>query len=427
MKKNKILALLSVGALALSLASCDFGLSDLLMDSDKTEISNVTEDTEVVEPVIEDDTTDDEEAKTDDTEEAKTETDTKEDDESKEESTPEVTVGDDVILTKYQLLATNLYLYEEDYHNLYGYQSLGEDYYYGSLMQDVYEEFYLDAHNFLASDEDYEVYTSTDFNYIILGEYEYTNYSYTDVIASAWITFIEENPIYYFTYTGYTIKTEGSGKNKTYSFCFLGGTDYAKAEDRYEAGLSILNLIDDFNTEYYNLESKDDYTVAKMIHDYICNKISYAYDENGNASEAYWAHNILGVSLKNSGVCECYAETYLFLSYLTDLDTLIVLGESGGGGHVWNYVKVDDIWYGLDATWDDGDTISYNYFLVSSKVMNQGHSANNSSYYGIDYQVTMPTLSESSYDKSLDDQVPTSTPRYPYIVYPIIIVRRPRF
>ena len=402
MKKNKLIALLSLGLLTISLASCEISdFTEFLNDINKTEVSNVD--------VTEEDTEDENDENivvTPIKEEEETQEDTKED-----------TLEETTIINKYQLMASYLYEYENDYETLYEYQALASERY-GSLMQDVYKTFYEDAHYFLASDEDYEVYESSSFNYVIVGEYEYTNYRYTDIIASAWITFIEENPLYYFTYTGYTIKTEGYGHNTTYSFCFLAGTDYAKAEARYNANEKVLEMINDFEEQYEALESKDDYTVSKMIHDYICNKIAYAYDKNGDASEEYWAHNILGVAEMGSGVCECYAETYLLLSYLTDLNCLIVLGESSGGGHVWNYVEIDGTWYGVDATWDDGDEIIYDYFLVSKSIMSKAHQANDSNSYGIDYQVDLPTLSSTSYDTTLDE---ANTPSYPTVpTYPTI-------
>lgn len=426
MKKNKLIGLLSLGILTISLASCEVSdITELIRDLSKTEVSNV----DVVENE-EDDTTD---VGQDDNKEIPTTIEEKTEDEVediKEEPNDNQIIKDDTIeettiMNKYQLQASYLYEYENDYEDLYGYQALALERY-GSLMQDVYSTFYQQAHDFLASDEDYEVYESSNFNYIIIGEYKYKKSRYTDVIASAWITFIEENPLYYFTYTAYTIKTEGTGANTTYSFCFLGGTDYAKAEDRYEANEKVLEMINDFEEKYDSLESKDDYTVAKMIHDYICNKISYAYDEKGEASEDYWAHNILGVAMKGSGVCECYAETYLLLSYLTDLNCLIVLGTSSGGGHVWNYVEIDGIWYGVDATWDDGDEIIYDYFLVSRTIMARAHQANSSSNYGIDYQVDLPTLSSTSYDTSLDEtQYNPYIPSYPTIPYPRVNPWRP--
>ena len=397
MKKNKIIIFIFLIFLTISLASCEYeDIANLITSNVTTEISYVEEEEE------------------DDEEEIIIPEDT-------DDSNEYIIEDETKIYNKYELLAESLYQYEEDYNELYGYNMLGEDYKYGALMQDVYKTFYNDAHNFLASDEDYEIYNESEFSYIIIGKYEFTNSKYASIIASAWITFIEENPLYYFTYTGYDIETSGTGNNKTYSFLFVGGTDYAKAEDRYEANLALLDLIEDFNLEYNNLESKDDYNVALMIHDYICNKISYAYDEKGNASEEYYAHNVLGLAKYSTGVCECYAESYLLLSYLTDLNCLIVLGESGGGGHVWNYVEIDGIWYGVDATWDDGDEIIYDYFLVSSKIMNKAHDANDSSSYGIDYQVTLPTLSTTSYDTSLDKGTNTNVMPYPY--YPPVMPR----
>ena len=289
--------------------------------------------------------------------------------------------------------------YESNYEELYGYNELKSDFYYGELMCDVYENFYEASSEFLKSDEDYEIVTERNYSYVVVDTYTISS-RYIDVVASAWITFIEENPIYYFLYTGYTTSEVSRGK---YKFYLLADPAYAKASAREDANASIIEMINDF-TEVLGEEELTDYDKAKLIHDFICNRVDYAYDANGDASSEIWAHNIIGVAKKLGSVCESYAETYLFLSRLVDLDSLIVLGYASNVGHAWNYVKVDGVWYGVDATWDDEEEITYNYFLVSSRIMSKEHTANSSRYYGIDYQVSLPELSNSSYDTSLDEE-----------------------
>ena len=300
--------------------------------------------------------------------------------------------------------------YESNYEELYGYNQLKSDFYYGELMVDVYEKLYEASSTFLKSDKDYQIETNNNYSYVVVDTYTVSS-RYLDVVASAWITFIEENPIYYFLYTGYTTSEVSRGK---YNFYLLADPAYAKAEAREDANSSIVDMINEFNLELGE-EELSDYDKAKLIHDFICNRVDYAYDANGDASSEIWAHNIIGVAKKLGSVCESYAETYLFLSRLVNLDSLIVLGYSSNVGHAWNYTKIDGVWYGVDATWDDEEVITYNYFLVSSMIMAKEHVANSNYYYGIDYQVKLPALSTSSYDTTLDEEefIIPSYPRRP--------------
>lgn len=310
-------------------------------------------------------------------------------------------------------------LYIVDYKTLYGYQQLLLDSYYGEDFKNIYETLYNASYNFLVSDKDYELTTINNNEYLIIYEYKFENLNYADVIASCWINMIEENPLFYFSYTGYTLRQYGSGNNKYYSFCLLAGNDYKNSNDRYLYNEAILDMTNDFLDKYNNLEEKTDYNKAKLAHDYILNKVDYAYDTDGNASNEYWAHNILGVALNKGSVCESYAECYDYLSYLMNLNTLTVVGYSKtqSSGHAWNYTEIDGVWYGVDLTWDDGDKISYDYFLVSSKIMNKAHTPYDNSSYGIEYQVELPTLSTSSIDTSLDKEDPI-IPSRPGIIWP---------
>ena len=105
---------------------------------------------------------------------------------------------------------------------------------------------------------------------------------------------------------------------------------------------------------------------AKNIHDYLCSKLTYR--------EGPYAHSAAGVFLHGGYVvCEGYAKAFKILCRKFGIDCVLVVGDAGGG-HMWNYVKLENNnWYLVDVTWDDQTygTI-YNYFLAGSQSASAG-------------------------------------------------------
>ncbi|WP_455539676.1 transglutaminase domain-containing protein [Terrisporobacter sp.] len=108
---------------------------------------------------------------------------------------------------------------------------------------------------------------------------------------------------------------------------------------------------------------KDEYTKIKAVHDYIVRNIKYDYDlKNYSAYDAI---------INKKVVCQGYATlTYKMLSEL-DIDCRLIRGSSKEGSHAWNIVKIGNLWYNLDNTWDASYSvapiISYKHFLKSNK------------------------------------------------------------
>ncbi|MGN0968862.1 MAG: leucine-rich repeat protein [Oscillospiraceae bacterium] len=116
-------------------------------------------------------------------------------------------------------------------------------------------------------------------------------------------------------------------------------------------------------------ENMSEYEKVKAIHDYLVNHTRYQYSLAGISA----AHAILN----GTAICEGYSNAFLLLCELSDIDCLFVSGTAGGG-HAWNKVRVDGVWYNVDVTWDDptggADTLRYDYFLISDAALSKDHT-----------------------------------------------------
>lgn len=104
------------------------------------------------------------------------------------------------------------------------------------------------------------------------------------------------------------------------------------------------------------------------IHKYVLSTLSYDNDNCDIDSSDDKSYNIVNriSSVYNAlvgdhkVVCEGYAKMFKVLCDKYDIPCIIVTSEetkdSDGrqqGGHMWNYVCVDNLWYIVDCTWDD--------------------------------------------------------------------------
>lgn len=103
------------------------------------------------------------------------------------------------------------------------------------------------------------------------------------------------------------------------------------------------------------------------IHDQLANRGTYDYDAlniTDYSSRHYlYAHSSLGILLDGLGVCESYAKSFrLVCDEMGITDCVCLISKT----HMWNAIKVDGVWYGVDVTWDDQERSSgpmRTYFL----------------------------------------------------------------
>ena len=155
---------------------------------------------------------------------------------------------------------------------------------------------------------------------------------------------------------GYNCQAEYSlYKNSTtlkYNVSYL-TTETEEDEVNYKVKLVLDKL---------NVYDKDDYTKIKAVHDYIVKNIKYDH-----SLQNYSAYDAI---INKKVVCQGYATlTYKMLTEL-GVDCRYISGTSDEGPHAWNIVRIGDVWYNLDNTWDAsytrGPFLSYKHFLKSN-------------------------------------------------------------
>lgn len=150
--------------------------------------------------------------------------------------------------------------------------------------------------------------------------------------------------------------------------------------------------------------SNDKYYQIREIHDFIVENTEY--DETVSKSNIY---NIYGTLINKEAVCEGYAKTFKYILDKLDIPCIIAcgIGQNSKGqteSHAWNYVKLNDVWYAVDVTWDDPVIIGngsvtnemrYHYFLRGSNSFFKDHTED-----GIligNFRFTYPNLSIEDY------------------------------
>ncbi len=167
--------------------------------------------------------------------------------------------------------------------------------------------------------------------------------------------FDADNPQYYFIGNGYYFNYYSGTTGVMYTVRPSLHTSYSS----YAARQNNNAVIADKYAEYEELASgvSTPYDKARSVHDKMVTERDYAY-LNGLPDSSDYAHSIMGVmdTTTNGPVCESYAKAYAYIMNRLGIDTLYFTGLGNGGGHAWNMVKLNGIWYYCDTTWDDRET-----------------------------------------------------------------------
>ncbi len=98
------------------------------------------------------------------------------------------------------------------------------------------------------------------------------------------------------------------------------------------------------------------------------NDAALEYAEAGN-QDVYQKYpnswNTYGILCEGLGVCQSYAYAFNILAYESGLESVMATGMMNNGGHAWNAVKIDGVWYMVDTT-NNGGTFGVPYWVCCS-------------------------------------------------------------
>lgn len=105
----------------------------------------------------------------------------------------------------------------------------------------------------------------------------------------------------------------------------------------------------------YISDDMSDMEKIKVLHDWVCENVSYSEELSDDANHSDIAPFLTGVT-----VCDGYARALNLLLNEAGIETYYVRSNN----HIWNIVRLGGHYFHVDTTWDDGES-GYNYFLKS--------------------------------------------------------------
>lgn len=176
--------------------------------------------------------------------------------------------------------------------------------------------------------------------------------------------------------------------------------DYADFKDRDDVYTTMDEHVN--NVLMLTADAKSDADKARIVAEYVKDRITYAEDSSGNAIVNMDTLNVSGALRDGWAVCGGYAKAYSFLAEQVGLDTIYVTGYASGGYHAWNYVDIDGKWYFVDTTWSDGEGYTQ-WVLLGDKTLNT-HVPDYMDGSN-EYSYSLPSLSKDDYviKETIDD------------------------
>lgn len=252
----------------------------------------------------------------------------------------------------------------------------------------------------------YKIDFSTKFNTLL----NQTNGQYKLDIAfqSALDAFFYDHPeLFYIDLTkiNLIIKYTTIGPKTTYTVSIAPSDNQNYLYDNFKSEVQVNEAISNVenikHSTIKSLNGKSAYEKALYVHDALVNSLEY----NSSAN----CHNIYGALVEKSAVCEGYAKAFKYILDDLNIECILVSGNATNSSkktelHMWNYIKLDGKWYGVDVTWDDPiivggytkNIIRHDYFCKGSNVFNESHVVSNKiSDEGKLFKI--PTLSNKNY------------------------------
>lgn len=195
-------------------------------------------------------------------------------------------------------------------------------------------------------------------------------------LAEFVMLFLYSHPQYYFLQNSILYVAEADYVMLTYCVYdkFADGTERKAITD------SIMALLETWYAQIALCET--DEQKALKIHDLICDRTDYNHDvvvggitlEEEAVSFTQTAYSVFCME---QTVCAGYTQAYSWVCNGAGVDTIGVTSED----HAWNKVRINDSWYNVDCTWDDGEGYYGYYRFLRDDVIFNGESHEEQAYW----------------------------------------------
>lgn len=138
-----------------------------------------------------------------------------------------------------------------------------------------------------------------------------------------------------------------------------------------------------------------------FLYKYLGNSVSYSdriANFNYQERQMHDSNGIYDVLFKKIGVCSSIAVTFRVLMDAIGVESQVISSSR----HEWNIIKIKDVWYHLDLTWDLDNIKSNNellYFLKSERYMLKDSFHQFFTNYARDEKIAKKSLSVKKYIK----------------------------
>ncbi len=124
--------------------------------------------------------------------------------------------------------------------------------------------------------------------------------------------------------------------------------------------------------EEIGLLSLSDFKKIRWAYDYLCSRVRYD-NEHLHDDDYLLKYSAYAALVNGTAVCQGYANLFYLMMQRLGVDARIITGWGDGEAHAWNIVKLGNLYYNCDSTWDVGAK-TYRYFLRGSKTF-ENHKA----------------------------------------------------
>ena len=160
-----------------------------------------------------------------------------------------------------------------------------------------------------------------------------------------------------------------------------------------------------------NLDGKTEAEKVVAIHNYICDHVDYDYDGLSDSSNTV-KYTAYGALCNGKAVCYGYAVLFYRMCKEAGLSVRIISGTANGGSHAWNIVKVGDVYYAVDSTWDGQDAQTLDQYLLKSEKDFSADHTRSAEYTTEEFNDAYPMALNSYYEKTFNDSLNRDNPQY---------------